>query len=262
MSPLKVQLTRNSDFTLRGFTFGVPYSCGGSASSTRITTECESNDGSVNCNYEFGRSSSPSPSPPGGSGGGGTSCFPQDASVLLESGEHRAMKDLQIGDHVLTWNLDTKVYEYSEVYAFLDRKPADEFDYMRLVLDSNANSVEISPRHRLFKQEGDSLVDTDAQDVQAGDHVQVSGEESPVQVRKVAKLRRQGAYAPVTLSGTIVVDQVVASCYAMASHSAAHAAFAPMRLAYKLLPTDGGVDQDGLHWYADFLYKTFGSLYE
>lgn len=78
-----------------------------------------------------------------------------------------------------------------------------------------------------------------------------------------------GVYAPITERGTIVVDDVIVSCYAeFASHAAAHASMAPLRYVYhagQLLtdwmtmtlrlqqqPRCAGAD-DGVHWYAELL---------
>ena len=81
---------------------------------------------------------------------------------------------------------------------------------------------------------------------------------------------RDGIYAPLTREGNIVVDSVVASCYALISdHELAHSAFAPIRwLSYArewifgLQPTfqiernleDSSTAGRQIHWYASLLY--------
>ena len=67
-----------------------------------------------------------------------------------------------------------------------------------------------------------------------------------------------GAYAPLTRAGTLLVDDVVASCYALVdSQSMAHWAFLPVRTARSILgalwPSSSG--PVGVHWYARTLYR-------
>lgn len=68
----------------------------------------------------------------------------------------------------------------------------------------------------------------------------------------------RGVYAPLTTEGTIVVDDIVTSCYAsLNSHALAHLAMAPFRFAHHVI---GSRDQrstpsDGVHWYAEILLR-------
>ena len=76
-------------------------------------------------------------------------------------------------------------------------------------------------------------------------------------VHSVEQATLQGYYAPLTTTGTIVVDNVVASCYAQddkygASHWVIHLLLAPLRLGTPLwltyMPSAGEI-----HPYARFL---------
>lgn len=69
-----------------------------------------------------------------------------------------------------------------------------------------------------------------------------------------------GVYAPVTERGTLVVDDVIVSCYAeFASHATAHTSMSPLRYAYYINELMGRwlplhhADTDGVHWYAALL---------
>merc|ERR1719411_1113449 len=88
----------------------------------------------------------------------------------------------------------------------------------------------------------------------------------PSRVISVETVVDSGVYAPLTARGNLVVDDVLASCYAQIdSQETAHLAFAPVRLLWSLnlMPTPetevNSVDvpshQPGIHWFADKLYS-------
>jgi len=74
-----------------------------------------------------------------------------------------------------------------------------------------------------------------------------------------------GVYAPITERGTIVVDDVIVSCYAeFSNHAAAHACLAPLRYVYCMSElvnswlfqySVSDSDDDGVHWYAALLRR-------
>ena len=72
----------------------------------------------------------------------------------------------------------------------------------------------------------------------------------------------RGVYAPLTAEGNLVVDDVLASCYAVVdSQAIAHLAFAPVRLYESIKDVFFGSDKkestlEGVHPYADILYST------
>lgn len=109
---------------------------------------------------------------------------------------------------------------------------------------------------------GDSVITTD------GDRHLID------KVINVKNSRDQGVYAPLTAEGTVVINDVVASCYAVVnSHSLAHFVYGPLRLyhnfelSFKRLwesmfkpflvvkhSQERSTAKIGIHWYANFLY--------
>lgn len=70
-----------------------------------------------------------------------------------------------------------------------------------------------------------------------------------------------GVYAPITERGTIVVDDVIVSCYAeFSSHATAHACLAPLRYVHYVTGwlvqhSASDVLVEGVHWYAATLRR-------
>lgn len=83
-------------------------------------------------------------------------------------------------------------------------------------------------------------------------------------IQTVTRENRQGLYAPVTTTGNIIVDSVVASCYGNhPDQSLSHMVFAPIRWAFRLAPwmyNGDSVTADGSHPYVSFLDNNLRAL--
>uniref|UniRef100_A0A8C5L061 Hedgehog protein n=1 Tax=Jaculus jaculus TaxID=51337 RepID=A0A8C5L061_JACJA len=174
-------------------------------------------------------------------------CFPGSATVHLEQGGTKLVKDLRPGDRVLAADDQGRLL-YSDFLTFLDRD--DRAKKVFYVVETR------EPRERLLLTARD------------GDRRLLPAAVHSVTLREEAA----GAYAPLTAQGTILINRVLASCYAVIEeHGLAHRAFAPFRLAHALLaalappaPTDRGghghgpasepAAASGIHWYSQLLY--------
>eukprot|EP00929_Paragymnodinium_shiwhaense_P061570 TRINITY_DN3075_c0_g1_i3.p1 TRINITY_DN3075_c0_g1~~TRINITY_DN3075_c0_g1_i3.p1 ORF type:complete len:378 (-),score=75.55 TRINITY_DN3075_c0_g1_i3:438-1571(-) len=157
-------------------------------------------------------------------GAAGTpSCFAMESSVQVEglSGQ-QPLSSLRAGDRVLANG------EFTEVVGFLHDLPKEG---AVVVIEHASGELRATSNHVLL---------VDGQDKQAG-AVQI-GNMIPLSdgsLSRVVAVRRdaaQGLRAPLTKSGLIDVDEVVASNYAVSHgievpHSAMHAAFSMVRFA-------------------------------
>jgi hypothetical protein len=96
----------------------------------------------------------------GGGGGGGAGCFTEETIVRTHNGRAMFMKDVRVGDVLLTFDND-KVNRYiidvnmnvqltySRVISFLHRLPNDVIEFMRLTLE-DGRTLTLTPWHLIF----------------------------------------------------------------------------------------------------------------
>lgn len=237
-------------------------------------------------------------------------CFPGSATVHLEHGGTKLVKDLRPGDRVLAADDQGRLL-YSDFLTFLDRDDGTKKVFYVIETREPRERLLLTAAHLLFVAPHNDSAAAEpeapsgagpppggapgrralfASRVRPGQRVYVVAERGgdrrllPAAVHSVT-LREEatGAYAPLTAQGTILINRVLASCYAVIEeHGWAHWAFAPFRLAHALLaalaparthrggdgdgggggcvppPAPGAADEPGVagvHWYSQLLYE-------
>jgi len=128
-------------------------------------------------------------------GGGFAICFSETNQVQLSNGETKPINQLKLGDKVLTQS------GYENIYSWSHYNSEKEAEFVQLL----PSRVELSLNHLIFLE---NEISVPAGTVKAGD-VLLSGEV----VASVRSVKRRGAYAPFTNSGTIIVNDQVASTF-------------------------------------------------
>lgn len=119
---------------------------------------------------------------------------------------------------------------------FMDRDVAQQREFVRIETEGGAN-VTVTPGHLVYVRKHGSA-ETQfifADRVEEGDYLLVAANGGsqlvPRLVRRIGAELHRGVFAPLTREGTIVVDDVAASCYAMVNRQwLAHWSFAPVRV--------------------------------
>lgn len=178
------------------------------------------------------------------------------------------LEELRIGDRVLA--LDTTGrFTYSEVILFLDRNPEQRREFLHL-RTASGRTLTVTPSHLLLVVSNTSdtyrLQAVFADRVRPGDRILIHNRLEPEIdiVISTEAILKQGVYAPLTAEGTIVVDGIVASCYAVVdSQWIAQWSYAPFRIYAsfvrffsKSVTSARSANQVpvGVHWYASILY--------
>lgn len=189
-------------------------------------------------------------------------CFPGRALATLENGARTPLWALRPGQRVLAMDGAGRP-TYSDFLAFLDKEPHALTSFHVIETREPPRRLALTPTHLLFVAENASAPaalfrPTFASRVRPGHFVLVavgSGGWQPAEVVGVRGRTDVGAYAPLTSHGTLVVDGVVASCFALVQeHQLAQLAFWPLRLYHSLLGWPGA-QGDGVHWYSGLLYR-------
>lgn len=162
--------------------------------------------------------------------------------VRTSEGLAKPIEDLKIGEMVASLDSRGDVV-YSEVIAFLDRSTTEKRQFVQLTTQSGrkltltpAHLIPVDGKGEIFAgsvNEGDRILVRDVEDEKSSEETN----EIPMgnlhwdRVISAKLVLREGVYAPLTKEGTLLVDDVVASCYAIVdSQKIAHLAFFPLRL--------------------------------
>ncbi|NXW67839.1 IHH protein, partial [Hirundo rustica] len=189
-------------------------------------------------------------------------CFPGRALATLEDGAQTPLWALRPGQRVLAMDGAGRP-TYSDFLAFLDKEPRALATFHVIETREPPRRLVLTPTHLLFVAENASVPAARfrpifASRVRPGHFVLVvagGGGLQPAEVVRVWDRRDVGAYAPLTRHGTLVVDGVVASCFALVQdQQLAQLAFWPLRLYHSLVGWPGA-QGDGVHWYSGLLYR-------
>lgn len=159
-------------------------------------------------------------------------CYPGSAIIYDSNSRARRIESLQVGDEVLVITSDG--IQSDTIITFIHRQPEIVEEFFKIVT-TKEKILLITADHLLFVE-----VTAIIRDVQIGDKVYVRGSHGSEKdsVRSISIVYEKGAYAPVTLSGTILVNDVHTSCYFdVLSHEWSHRAMGIARTLHYLSPS-------------------------
>ena len=195
-------------------------------------------------------------------GGNDDPCFSGDTLVdVLGHSTPVAMRNVKLGDQLMTSN-----GEYSLVYSFHHVNAEQEADFIRL--EHADGTLEITAKHFIHKADA-SVVRADQ--VRVGD-VLKGMHNKPMEILSIDTTTKTGVYAPVTVTGDLVVDGLVASAYAsllsdvspLLQDYAFHIMYAPHRVycSHFAKCEVESYDSKGYNWMVANMGFPFARMYE
>eukprot|EP00956_Cyclotella_meneghiniana_P043546 scaffold275412_cov73-Cyclotella_meneghiniana.AAC.1 len=130
----------------------------------------------------------------------GLGCFSLESTVFVMDKGAVSIKDLRIGDMVLS-NDGGSYTKYYSIGRYLEQV---QNEFLRIYTETQVKPLELTPDHMIFL-EADALP-VPAHSIKVGDVVKTI--DGPSKVIDVRKIIRKGLLSPFTLSGTIVVDGI------------------------------------------------------
>jgi Hint module len=126
-------------------------------------------------------------------------CFSGKSTIQTAHGSV-SMKNLKVGDYVLTGS-----GSFEPVYAFGHKNAGLSADFLQF--KTAKGKLEMTAGHLVFLEGKVNPVRADS--IKVGDVLR--GDSTAVQ--KIKAIKREGVYSPLTPSGSVVVDGIVASSY-------------------------------------------------
>jgi hypothetical protein len=187
-------------------------------------------------------------------------CFPADATVdVFDIGQVK-LSSLKIGARVRIID-DNNQITYSPIIAFLHRELNEQAIYKEI--RTSSTQIHVSNRHLIYRR-NDGFVW--AETLSEGDEILVlsskySNKTNWEEIIDINDVNKQGLMAPLTEQGTIIVNNVHASCYAVVKyHYLGHMALAPYRWYHRLFGRTAGINTTPILTYANILFQFFKNL--
>ena len=147
------------------------------------------------------------------------------------------MDSLQIGEEVQV--LTEVGIDLEPVITYVHRQPNVRQQFLKITT-TKKKSLKITEAHLLFVEKEGQEAAIPARDVNIGDTVYVRGGQGAVErdaVCNISRVLEKGVYAPVILSGTILVNDVHTSSYFdVLSHEWSHRAMGVARAVHHVSP--------------------------
>lgn len=184
-------------------------------------------------------------------------CFPSDSIVDVLNVGPKRLSEVRVGSRVRVID-ENNMIKYSPIIAFLHRDLNEHALYKQI--RTKTAELHLSKRH-LIERRNDGFVW--AETLRVNDEILVvsSNKTAWEKIIEITELDKQGLMAPLTEQGTIIVNNVHASCYALVKyHSLGHIALAPFRWYHRVFGQISDLNSTPILNYANVLLEFFQNM--
>ena len=211
-------------------------------------------------------------------------CFHGSNKVLLENGKRKLISEVKVEDEILAVD-EMGILQVSQVVMQLHQAP-EQTAMFHVIQTKTGRKLTLTQSHLIYKSKrnpGNNLKEFSSSEpvfaskVEKGDLVYVLDENDKLIKEEIVSTHletRKGIYSPVTAHGTIIVEDILASCYSdYEGHSLIHMVFAPVRWIHNarnaMLANKRNGEYDvsgcqpenmGHHWYSEALVAVADNL--
>lgn len=192
-------------------------------------------------------------------------CINSDANAVMADGSMKKVKSLEIGDQVRT--LKDGQISTTDVIMMMDLSD-QKWNFLNITTESDKH-ISVSGNHLMSIPNGEFKF---AKELFSGDSIVTyeteTGSQQEETIKSILIEPVEGYAAPLTMEGTLLVDNILVSNYALLkNHHVAHSVMAPVRWWYQMNYEMQGVmpssvsssleiqkQSNGTHWFPGMMY--------
>jgi len=190
--------------------------------------------------------------------GFGVSCFPRSSEVDTIDKGLISISELKYGDYVKSYDLNQNKWIFSKFLFYLHKDDQIQAEYILIKTSSNL-ILKVSKYHLVALYRTNKIHFVFASELIINDTLIIDDKNGKKHdfIVQLTKYVDYGAYAPLLESGTISVNNVLASCYANTKlHHFVHFLFQPIIQLSKYIDSNKLIEindselPNGIFWYA------------
>jgi len=177
-------------------------------------------------------------------------CFSNSSMVETNHG-NISVSSLQLGDQLFTMDRETNQKVATEFLGWIKRNPSEIVEFIIIHTNQGVN-ITLTGSHLVFYYIDHQTVGSkQASEMTPGDEIirwTEQGQEL-VKIVRIEKTIETGSWAPLTSSGTLLVNGILVSCYCSHPHWAVDILYYPVKLWSTILLDDKmSQHNEGVRW--------------
>jgi len=186
--------------------------------------------------------------------------------VRLKTGESRSLDKVRIGEEIMVFDQASQETFYSPVISFLTTNLNKDDTGKQVYLEGLKKPLLLTPNHLVYASvDGVAPFDFHQSDALVAGKSVMQTVQKKALVKRIVTITAKGWISPLTESGTIVVNDMFASCHTR-HHLIARIMYKPLAWYLSWFPNEAGAlprDDKSDSWYVSSVRKSvLGELFQ